>query len=84
MNPRRAEELFDDFIDDIYPEIKVGCHKYSVSSVLKKVDKIAYRESFLDWVDSYCNPENKEDQQYKLANESDTWIDYETFLVLLD
>jgi hypothetical protein len=51
-------ERYDEFLDEIYPEIKIGILTYSVSQVLKKVDPIAYREGLNDFEDMLEREEN--------------------------
>lgn len=46
------EERFDDFFNEIYPEVELGELTYLASRVLGEVDPIAYREAFLGWIDS--------------------------------
>ena len=44
-------ESYDNFLDDIYPEIKLGFVSYSPSQVLKSVDPVAYELGFQDYLD---------------------------------
>ena len=46
------EERFDDFFNEVYPEVEFGGLTYLASRVLGEVDPIAYRGAFLDWIDS--------------------------------
>jgi|TARA_Y100000361_G_scaffold74050_1_gene65550 hypothetical protein len=47
----QAEEMYDDMIDEIYGEVKVGV-TFNASRVLKELDPIAYRCGFNDYMDS--------------------------------
>ena len=46
----RAESLYDKYLDD-WGVVQIGSGSYTPSSVLKRVDPIAYREGFLEYVD---------------------------------
>lgn len=46
------ETRFDDFFNEVYPEVEFGELSYLASSVLREVDPIAYREEFNNWLDS--------------------------------
>ena len=43
---------YDDFLDEVYPEIKIGYLVYMPSQVLKAVDPVAYEQGFQDYLDS--------------------------------
>ncbi len=45
------EQMYDDFLDEIYGEINVGV-TLSASKVLSECDPIAYRCGFNDWLDA--------------------------------
>lgn len=51
LSMEQAEEMYDDMIDEIYGEVKVGV-TFSASRVLKELDPIAYRCGFNDYMDS--------------------------------
>ena len=51
LSMEQAEEMYDDMIDEIYGEVKVGV-TFNASRVLKELDPIAYRCGFSDYVDS--------------------------------
>lgn len=46
------ETRFDDFFNEVYPEVEFGELTYLASRVLGEVDPIAYREEFNNWLDS--------------------------------
>lgn len=50
ITERDAERMYEDMLDE-YPVV-IGSLEYSCSHVLQKVDPIAYRCGFLDYVDS--------------------------------
>jgi hypothetical protein len=57
MNNRweRRQELIDQFeemLNESNEEIHIGTLTYQASEVLKKTDPIAYREAYLEWLDS--------------------------------
>ena len=44
-----TEELFDEFLDEIYPSYKMGELEFSPSDILKSCDPIAYRIYLADY-----------------------------------
>jgi hypothetical protein len=46
------EEDFDNYLNEINPEIKISCLIYRPSDVLKEVDPTAYRVMLGDYLDS--------------------------------
>lgn len=46
-----AIEAFNDLLDDLYGETKIGVVSIPASRVLRECDPIAYRCEFLDWLD---------------------------------
>lgn len=40
--PVDGEEMFEELLDDCYPEIKIGCCTWSPSQVMKELDPIAF------------------------------------------
>lgn len=51
ITENEAEEMFNQFLDEIYPEINIGV-TFSPSRVLKELDPIAYQCGLNDWLDS--------------------------------
>lgn len=54
INPipeHKLEELFDDFLDEVYGMVKIGPYEYSTSHAMKDVDPTAYRQEYLNWLD---------------------------------
>lgn len=45
-------QRFDEWLDEIYPPVKIGAYEYAVSSAMKLVDEISYRQEFLGWLDA--------------------------------
>ena len=58
ITEHRLEEMFDDFLDEIYPDLKIACYTYQTSSALKEVDPTAYRQEYLNWLDSQLEDGN--------------------------
>lgn len=46
------EEQFDAMLDDCYEEVHICGLRYAPSFALQNVDPIAYREEYLNWLDS--------------------------------
>lgn len=42
---------WDDYLDEIYGEVKICGHEYYTSNVLSLVDEVAYRWGKNDWLD---------------------------------
>lgn len=45
------DQMYDDFLNETSPEIKIGYLTFSPSRVLRELDPIAYRCGFSDWLD---------------------------------
>jgi hypothetical protein len=52
MSESEADEAFQEFVNETEPTITVMGLDYDPARVLKEVDPIAYRQEFLDWIDS--------------------------------
>lgn len=52
ISERELETQFDDMLDDCFGDVTIGGHEYAHSNALKRVDPIAYREGFLNYIDS--------------------------------
>lgn len=62
--------MYDEMLDECYPDVKVCGMRYSTSDVLKHVDPIAYRCGFVDWLDAEGYREHPtEDDAYYLEAE---------------
>lgn len=64
----RAEidQHYDDLLDEIYPDVKIGVCTFSASQILAKCDPIAYRCGIDDFVNQYS-------EDYKQELENDGW-----------
>lgn len=47
-----AHKMYDDMLDDCYPETDCAGMKYQTSRALKELDETAYRCGFVDWCDA--------------------------------
>ena len=47
-----AEEMYENMIDEISGDVRIGSLTYMASEVLKRIDPIAYRCGFNDYLDS--------------------------------
>ena len=52
MTEQIAMEMYDEFLDEIYGEIKLGYLTFSPSEIMKKLDETAYMQGFYDYQDS--------------------------------
>lgn len=48
----QAQEMFNDWLDDVAPLVKVLGFTLSPSAVLRETDPIAYRTTFHEWIDN--------------------------------
>lgn len=44
-----APEIYDEYLDEMYPETTIAGHNYSTSHALKRIDPIAYRCGLSDY-----------------------------------
>lgn len=49
------EDRFNEFLDYVYDVSTICGYKYSPSVALKCIDRIAYRESYNNWLDGEIN-----------------------------
>lgn len=55
------EDLYGEFLDEVYGPIEICGLEYSTSQALRVIDPTAYREGFLDWQDeNMCATEDCE------------------------
>ena len=47
-----AVNAFEDMLDEVCGPVIIAGHSYDAAYALKEVDPIAYREAFLNWLDS--------------------------------
>ena len=52
ISEHEAEALYAELIDECHPTIKIFGVEYTPSQVLKKLDAIAYKCGFNDWLDA--------------------------------
>ena len=57
--------MYDEDLDNIYDDINVAGMEYPTSEILKKVDNVAYRCGFNDWLDSRVRDEQILEQNNK-------------------
>jgi len=69
ITDRELHEIYDEMIDDISGEIKIGNLSYSASDTLKAVDPIAYRVGFDDWLDAEIS-----DGRYHMDDQGNVYL----------
>lgn len=42
---------FNEFLDEVYGDVKISAYTYNTSQALESVDPITYREEFNNWLD---------------------------------
>ena len=52
LEPIDGEELFEELLDECYPEITVGCCTWSAGQVMREMDPIAFRCGVSEELDS--------------------------------
>jgi hypothetical protein len=52
LSMAEAEDMYDDMIDEVSGEVKIGSLTYIASEVLRRIDPIAYDCGFNDYLDS--------------------------------
>ena len=52
ISDRELENLYNEFLDEVYPDCKIAGYQYSTSLALKEIDPTAYRCGMNDWIDS--------------------------------
>ena len=62
--------MYDDSLDEIWGDIAIAGLQYNCSIVLPKVDPVAYRCGFNDWLDSMSD------------SISEAWLDGKTVYIL--
>jgi hypothetical protein len=48
----QAYEMYDQMLDDCYPMVDICGYQYEPSTALKRIDPIAYRVGFSDYISS--------------------------------
>ena len=43
---------YDDFLDEVYPDLTIAGYSYNTSNALREIDPTAYRCGYSDWLDS--------------------------------
>jgi len=57
MSDDDLKEQYDEMLDEIYPEIKIGTLTFSPSRVLRELDPTAYRIGLSEYEDSLMEDE---------------------------
>ena len=52
MEPVDGDEMFEELLDECYPEVKVGCCTFSPSQVMKELDPICFNIGVTENLDS--------------------------------
>lgn len=63
LNDYEQEKLFDEFLDECYPDVEILGDKYPLSTVLKEADPIKYRCAFGDWASEQEDEEETEEDE---------------------
>jgi len=74
------EELFDEMLDECYPEIELGCCSWTPSHVMSELDPIAYRIGVQEHIDSLvedCQLYESDGDYYQVFDIEEMLIDIE-------
>ena len=52
LTPVDGEEMFEELLDECYPEVKVGCCTFSPSQVMKELDPVCFEIGVTENLDS--------------------------------
>lgn len=47
------KDMFNEYLDDINPEVNINGNKYSTSYALKEIDPDAYKQDYLNFIDAH-------------------------------
>ncbi len=61
LEPVDGEEMFEELLDECYPEVQVGCCTFSPSQVMKELDPVCFRIGVSENLDSLA----EDDQLYE-------------------
>lgn len=71
---RDLERMYDDMLDEVYPDCQIAGLTYSTSHALKELDPTAYRCGFNDWLDGELGEsifEHADGEYYDEAEDSE-------------
>jgi hypothetical protein len=51
ISDHKMEELYNQYLDEVFGEVAIACLKYSTSRAFREVDPTAYRCGMADWID---------------------------------
>jgi len=52
LSDRDLHSLYDEYLDETYPDLEIAGLSYSTSRALAEIDPTAYNCGFNDWLDS--------------------------------
>lgn len=52
LDPIDLDQRYRDFLDEIYPEVKIGDSRYSPSRIVEELSPTDFRCGKVDWIDS--------------------------------
>jgi hypothetical protein len=52
LTPVEGEEMYEELLDECYPEVKIGYGTYAVSDIVKNLDPVAFRIGVQENLDS--------------------------------
>jgi hypothetical protein len=52
LDEQAAEDMFEEFVNEMFPTVSIMGLDYDPARVLREVDPTAYRQEFVNWVDS--------------------------------
>jgi len=52
LTPVDGDEMYEELLDECYPEVKIGCGIYSPSRIIKELDPVAFDSGANENLDS--------------------------------
>ena len=77
LTPVDGEEMFEDLLDECYPEVKVGNCTFSPSQVMKELDPVCFNIGVTENLDSLVEDDQlyEYDGDYYALNDIDKMLD---------
>ena len=71
-DPIDEDEIYDDMLDECYPDVVIGCCSWTASTVLKELDPTTYRVGKQEYFDSLVEDgelwESEEGEYYRVSD----------------
>jgi hypothetical protein len=68
-------EIYEEMLDEVFPDCKIGGLSYSTSHAMKLVDETAYHCGFSDWLDSESETYEDAGNDYVKVADVDAYLE---------